>query len=354
MRPSQPGGNLEERHSMGTHIGHPPQDMWGAMPGGPFGSQDVVSSDNVEQYTRLVSSQIARVEIGTSSRNRFQHQIARTSVGPLNFIYIRSDPLEIHRTARCIERDNQNEYLVGINLVGNAVVSHPHQRTVVDAESLFLLDKAIPYRSTHHDTTARLLVSVPRRLLESRLPDPSHFLSVTPSIRNGIGRLAAHQLGLLAQEGLLLNNHTRIQAIDMALDLVGLAFQGGETAPDPEGGAPPQSAAILLSRAKAYLRCNLDDPNMDPATVAKAMNISKRYLHKLFSTADTTFGTWVREERLTRANAMLVDPRFDHISITEIALRQGFNDIPHFSRQFRARYGYPPRMARTEAIRMTQ
>jgi len=50
----------------------------------------------------------------------------------------------------------------------------------------------------------------------------------------------------------------------------------------------------------------------------------------------------------------LLDPRFDHLSITEIALRQGFNDIPHFSRQFRARYGYPPRMARTDSIRTTQ
>lgn len=336
-------------------IGRPPHDVWNVSPGEAFGTRSLLSSDNVEQYTRLVNTQIASVDIGTSSRHHFPHQIAWSNVGPLTFIYINSDPLEIHRTPRCIERDNKNEYLVGIHLSGNVVFNHPNQRTVAEAKTLFLLDKAMPYRTTCDKATARLLISIPRRLLESRLPDPSRFLSVTPSIRTGIGRLAAHNLGLLAQEGTLLNNSTRLQAIDMALDMVGLAFQGGEDAPESETetGAT-QSSAILLSRVKAHLRCHLDDPKLDPTMVAKAMNISKRYLHKLFSSMDTTFGTWIREERLARARLMLLDPRFDHISITEIALRQGFNDIPHFSRQFRGRYGYPPRMARTEAIRMTQ
>ena len=351
MRETHPGWILKECHFMGMHIGGPPHDGWDTLPGGPFGIPDFICSDNVEQYTRMVNTQVANVEIGTAGRLHFPHQIARTIVGPLSLIHIRSDPLEIHRTARCIARDNQNEYLVGINLNGGFVVSHLDQKTVVDADSLFLLDKAVPYLATYNEASSRLLVSIPRRLLESRLPDPRSCLSVTPTIRAGIGRLAAHHLGLLAQEGVLLHNSTRIRAIDMALDLVGLAFQEGET-PDPEAGTT-RSAAILLSRAKAFLRCHLDDPDLDPAMVAKAMNISKRYLHKLFSTVDTTLGTWVREERLGRAHSMLVNPRFDYLSITEIALRQGFNDIPHFSRQFRAQYGYPPRMARSEEIRAT-
>jgi len=97
------------------------------------------------------------------------------------------------------------------------------------------------------------------------------------------------------------------------------------------------------------VRSVLCDPELAPSMVADSMGLSKRYLHKLFSDSGTTFGALVRDERLMRARTLLADPRFNYLSIKEIAFQQGFNDIPNFSRQFKAKYQQTPSDLRQSA-----
>lgn len=308
-------------------------------------------SENTEQYLRIVNSQIAKVEVEFAKRHPFSCQTAQTTVGPMKFVRMQSDPVEISRSLRCIEDDSQSQYIVGINLSGRTVIKQSYLETVVNQGHLFLLDKMTPYCASVTEAADRVLISIPRRILESRLPDPSRYLSVAPQIHSGMARLAVSHLQFLASEGPQLSSPNRLHAVEMAFDLIALAFQSCEEEAIEQEPAGSRSSQLLLSRAKAYLRCHLNDPDISPANVSRALNVSKRYLHKLFSTAGTTFGAWVREERLLRARSQLTDQRSDHLTITEVALRQGFNDIPHFSRQFKARFGHTPRLMRTQALR---
>ena len=43
------------------------------------------------------------------------------------------------------------------------------------------------------------------------------------------------------------------------------------------------------------------------------------------------------------ARAKLRDSAFAHLSVSVIALEHGFNDLSHFSRAFRLKYGQSPR-----------
>lgn len=314
-----------------------------------FGGDNLVRSDNVEQYTKVISRRVARVEVEPARIDRFKCRSAEARLGQLRFTRIQSDPVELRRSVRCIEADSQMQYLVGLNLSGRTLVEHDHRRTVIDAGHLFLLDKAAPYHTTFAEPADRVLVSIPRRLLESRLADPARYLSVTPTTESGIGRLAHDHLQFLLSEGNLLSSSNQMHAIEMCIDLIALAFKSSEEQDEDLERNNAGGGHMLLSRVKAHLQCNLDDPELSPSTAAKALGLSKRYLHKLFSNSGTTFGSWVREERLLRARSLLVDSRYDHLTITEVAMRQGFNDIPHFSRQFRARFGHAPRDARAGA-----
>jgi transcriptional regulator GlxA family with amidase domain len=46
--------------------------------------------------------------------------------------------------------------------------------------------------------------------------------------------------------------------------------------------------------------------------------------------------------RLQRVRMMLADPRRDLLKIVDIAIACGFNEVSHFNRQFRRRFGASP------------
>lgn len=301
---------------------------------------------DVDRYAAMVNGRVARVEVQPAGSADFPYRTWVVDLGPLCITRIQSGPVELRRSACCIEADSQTEYIVGLNLSGSTEVDHDHRRAAISADCLFLLDKATPYQARFSQATDRILISVPRRLLESRMVDPSRYLPVTPTTKSGIGRLAREHLQFLLREGRLLSSANQVYTIEMWLDLVALAFKSGDDVAVEDTERNSQCGQLLLSRMKAHLQCALEDPDLTPAKAAEALGVSKRYLHKLFSNSGTTFGKWVREERLLRARASLSNSRYAHLTITEIAMRQGFNDIPHFSRQFRTRFGMAPRDAR--------
>lgn len=314
-----------------------------------YSSQDLGGADQLSRYQALVASRVAKIEAQPSRRAGFNCEIAEMNVGPLRFVRIQSDPVELRRSMRCIEADGQTQYLVGLNLSGSSTVHHATGRRVIPTGGLFLLDKTVPYESAVIERTDRIMIAIPRALLERRLDDPGRYLSVMPATDAGVGRLAATYLATLVEQGPAMTVSQQTAAADMCLDLLAMAFEAGDAAHgDTSRGSGPRTV-MLLSRIKAYLRCRLADPDLSPSEIARAHGISKRYLHTLFASTNNTLGAWIREERMARAHAALVDPRCERLSITELALREGFNDIPHFSRQFKARFGMTPAVARTQA-----
>jgi len=57
-------------------------------------------------------------------------------------------------------------------------------------------------------------------------------------------------------------------------------------------------------------------------------------------------GRWLKEERLKHARLLLSQP---HRSISEIAFDCGFENLSHFSRVFRQRFGHSPSALRSNA-----
>src|SRR5437016_5781406 len=104
-------------------------------------------------------------------------------------------------------------------------------------------------------------------------------------------------------------------------------------------------AARLCAVKKDVIR-NLDG-KLSISAVAARHRLTPRTVQMLFEDSGTTFTAFVREQRLLRAGAMLVSPRFDHMRIGEIAFDVGFGDLSYFTRAFSRRFGRPPGEART-------
>jgi AraC-like DNA-binding protein len=98
----------------------------------------------------------------------------------------------------------------------------------------------------------------------------------------------------------------------------------------------------LMLRIKDVIDRRLADPDLGPERIAAAVNISTRYLHKLFADDQWTVSQHIRRQRLERCRADLTDPRRAEPSISSIALRWGFGDLSGFNRAFRAAFDATP------------
>jgi AraC-like DNA-binding protein len=112
----------------------------------------------------------------------------------------------------------------------------------------------------------------------------------------------------------------------------------------PERIADLRRAAVL-----SEIEQRNGEPDLNPAAVASLLGITPRYLHMLLKQTGRTFGRHVQEKRLERAAALLRDPQWHHRTITDVAATVGFNDLAHFSRTFRRRYGAAPSDVRAAA-----
>jgi len=95
------------------------------------------------------------------------------------------------------------------------------------------------------------------------------------------------------------------------------------------------------------------EPELDPAHVAQRLGMSVRYLHRLLEPTGRSFSEHLLGQRLERAAAMLRDPRFTRVKISDIAEKAGFADISHFNRSLRHAFGDTPLGLRVRAARRT-
>jgi AraC family transcriptional regulator, positive regulator of tynA and feaB len=95
----------------------------------------------------------------------------------------------------------------------------------------------------------------------------------------------------------------------------------------------------LRSSIDRYIDRHLLDGAVTPAAIAAAHWVSIRTVNRVFSATGQTVGEVVRARRLARARAEVTA---SDRPISEIAHRWGFSDTSHFSRTFKAHYGYSP------------
>jgi AraC-like DNA-binding protein len=116
-----------------------------------------------------------------------------------------------------------------------------------------------------------------------------------------------------------------------------------------EGDREPRDATseALWPLIVAYVDAHLTESDLTPARIARANNISLRYLYKLCARHEVRLGKWIIDRRLRGAREALEGP--GSWTVAEIARRWGFVDPAHFSQRFRHAFGMSPRECRTMA-----
>jgi AraC-like DNA-binding protein len=103
------------------------------------------------------------------------------------------------------------------------------------------------------------------------------------------------------------------------------------------GHSRPVADEALRTRIVGFIEARLSDRDLAPAKVAAAHHMSVRQLHKLFENQPLTVAALIRRRRLERCRADLAGT---DRTVAAVAANWGFADPAHFSRLFKATYGY--------------
>ena len=87
---------------------------------------------------------------------------------------------------------------------------------------------------------------------------------------------------------------------------------------------------------------HFSSPTLSISALARRHGISISYIKKLLADEGTSFTDLVLQQRLRRATRLLLDPRWQHRPVREIAQAAGFGDLSYFNRAFRKVHGRTP------------
>lgn len=189
-----------------------------------------------------------------------------------------------------------------------------------------------------------LYVRVPESLINIRLLNPNLMDVGHLPCNSGVNRIFASMLTTLSDHIDELES-SMLRPVEIALSefvISNLIQQSGVQ----DFGS---TAKILhFKRICQLIDANLADPELSLSMVAEKYKVSPRYIQKLFESGGISFVNYVRTRRLERCRCELGNAEYNHLSVSDICFRWGFNDAGHFSRAFRAAYGMTPREYRRQ------
>ena len=127
---------------------------------------------------------------------------------------------------------------------------------------------------------------------------------------------------------------------DHIIDLAALAL--GARGDYAEMARKRGARAARLDAIRSDILRDLGRSDLSTELIAARHGISPRYVRKLFEEDGSSFSAFVLTGRVVKAHRMLIDLRFAHLNITEIAHESGFGDISYFNRAFRRHFGATP------------
>jgi acetamidase/formamidase/AraC-like DNA-binding protein len=191
------------------------------------------------------------------------------------------------------------------------------------------------------------VVRVPRAAVGARLFASSLMRAGRIAADAGIGHVFSGFLASIAESVDTLSV-SELRPLELALAEFLVACLAGHQREASINGLTTSQAAIF-ARVCRTIDERLGDPAISVAAIAQEERVSARYLQKLFETIGQSFSAYLRQRRLERCRAELVDPLYEKMSISDICFRWGFNDPAHFSRAFREQYQTSPSAFRHEA-----
>jgi AraC-like DNA-binding protein len=321
-------------------------------------SSDQLSGELGERARRALFRDIYHdlygpLEIEYAEAQPFSARFAFVRIGGLGLATNLSTIERFVRTPHCVAAVGSDDFQLAVNLSRAPMqVRQQRRETVLTPGAVALVTDAEAGEFRAGAFNRKLFVTVPRKWLLDLVGDADDLLAVSLGCDRPATRHLRRYLDMLLmsderQDDARINEHIATTLLDLVALVLGAGRDAEELA-RVRGLRAARLQSILVAITAGY-----DDPDFSVRAVASRVGLSPRYVQDLLHEAGPSFTERVLEKRLQKARALLADGRPGGRKVVDIAFASGFNEVSHFNRAFRRRFGVAPSDMRAPSARAT-
>jgi AraC-like DNA-binding protein len=270
---------------------------------------------------------------------RFKAFARGWNLGEMMVIETRANGQILARSSSAIRADQVDHYVIRVQRDGRWNGEAGERAVQTRPGGVMVLDMAQP-TIAHGVGIDNINVFIPRDVLDRILPPfDVHGLAVHGSV----AALLRSHLEMLVQTLPHIPQQAAPEIARATCSLVAACL-----APSPESGERAKAPIALgrLTEIRRHIDRNLLSPNLTPDSICRALGLSRSTAYAVCE-SHGGIAAFIQQRRLDRIHTILSDPR-EHRPISEIAYQYGFASRAHFSRAFRAAFGYTASEVRGE------
>lgn len=309
---------------------------------------DILPHERREWLEHMICQEYTRVTVTPPADRYLFNETTFYGLDKLRLSVIQSRGLTIERLRREPYHNHQDNYLAVILVSGQYSLEQNGREVFLQPGDMTIYDATRPHRIHSLTGFSKILVTIPRVLMRDRLAGIEHCTALPVAGNMGVGAMASQFMQTATVQAKYLQPEVLTKLSEQTLDLLTLAFHSVR----PQHAYLSRSRSLSLRQIKDYVALRLKDTQLDTAMIASGTHLSPRYINDLFCDESTSLMRYVWGSRLEKCRKEILE--FPHEPVSVIAYKWGFNDMSHFSRAFKKRFGIKPTELRRCANETTQ
>lgn len=295
-----------------------------------------------------VARNLLDLDFGLVDETPFEATFSGATVDALSISLVKASAHKVSRTEATILRNGSDHILLNFVLAGRLVAEQDGRTATINVGEAVACDARRAYSLQFDGPIEMANVRLSRQSLTHAVAGLQRVTAVNLSSSGSLCPLAFSYLNGLMDRAALLSETTSHKISNSFIELIaGLLIDAAQCSPAPLS----DYRNLSLMRVKDFVERNLGDFDLDPSKVASALKLSPRYMNQLLEPEGTSLSRYIWRRRLERAAVDLRNSALNGLSISSIALNNGFSDLSHFSKAFRDRFEHSPSEYRGGEIR---
>lgn len=319
-----------------------------------FDTQSVPLPLRQARWSELGSDTLSDLVVTPSDQRSFHARMQRVEIGDMGMVFIDSTPALATSTSGktgAWAAPDRDAFVMTIADRGQSRISQSNWSVVLAEGDIVFRDLTRPWSSQSTENMGLILVKIPYSCAARKIDNPEaligrHLAGGKAAVGLAVSVVRACRGALLSEP----DGDWHLAAADLLGDMVSLVG-------NVDQGSQVRTSEALCSTAKRSVRRdaitfvmrNLRSPDLSVHAVADQIGVSMRQLQRAFLLDGTSPRQFIANARLDEAAKKLVlSSERGPARIIDIALDVGFNDVSHFSRSFRYRFGCSPSQFRSQ------